>query len=354
MSTLLRDVIAIPERAGAEDYVLRLTDGVGHDRVAATVRDYVVTPALADAFDRAFALVADALLTGTSRGAFLSGSFGSGKSHFMAVLHALLGHEPAARAVPALQRVVAHHDPQLRDRKIFRLVFHLLGAESLEQALLGGYVAQVRGLHPDAPLPAVHASDGILADAERLRATLGDEEFFRGLTAGSAAGGGGVAGAGGGDAWSRLLGAAAWDAAGYDAARAAAPGSEARQRLVTALVAAYYSAYTAQAGYVDLDTGLAAISQHAKSLGYDAVVLFLDELVLWLAFPVQDREFFRRESQKLTKLVESGGGRSRWCRSSPVRWTCGGGSPNPAPPARGARPGVPPPGGPLLHHRPGR
>ena len=37
-------------------------------------------------------------------------------------------------------------------------------------------------------------------------------------------------------------------------------------------------------------------------------MLFLDELVLWLAFSVQDREFFRRESQKLTKLVESGTG----------------------------------------------
>ncbi len=40
-------------------------------------------------------------------------------------------------------------------------------------------------------------------------------------------------------------------------------------------------------------------------------MLFLDELVLWLAFAVQDREFFRRESQKLTKLVESSiGGRA--------------------------------------------
>ena len=37
-------------------------------------------------------------------------------------------------------------------------------------------------------------------------------------------------------------------------------------------------------------------------------MLFLDELVLWLAFGVQDREFFRRESQKLTKLVEAGMG----------------------------------------------
>jgi hypothetical protein len=31
VTSLLRDVIAIPERAGAEDYVLRLTDSVGHE-----------------------------------------------------------------------------------------------------------------------------------------------------------------------------------------------------------------------------------------------------------------------------------------------------------------------------------
>ena len=34
--------------------------------------------------------------------------------------------------------------------------------------------------------------------------------------------------------------------------------------------------------YVDLDVGLSVISAHAKSLGYDALILFLDELVLWL------------------------------------------------------------------------
>ena len=89
------------------------------------------------------------------------------------------------------------------------------------------------------------------------------------------------------------------------------PASPARQQLATALVTTYFTSFTAHAAYVDLDTGLAAIAAHAASLGYDAVVLFLDELVLRLAFSVGDKEFFRRESQKLTKLVESGvGGRA--------------------------------------------
>src|SRR5437762_2641113 len=130
MSTLLRDVLEIPERAGAEDYVLRLTESVSDEQVARTLADYVVTPELAEAFDTAAGLVAEAVGSGVSRGAFLSGSFGSGKSHFMAVLHALLRHEPAARAKRELQPVVARHDAVLRDRKILPLAYHLLGAES--------------------------------------------------------------------------------------------------------------------------------------------------------------------------------------------------------------------------------
>ena len=48
---LLRDVLDIPEQAGAEDYVLRLTDSIEAAAVARTVDEYVVTPALAEAFD---------------------------------------------------------------------------------------------------------------------------------------------------------------------------------------------------------------------------------------------------------------------------------------------------------------
>ncbi|MGC5626969.1 hypothetical protein ACPYO6_01805 [Georgenia sp. Z1344] len=298
MSTFLSHVIDIPSRAREEDYVLRLTDSVGGG--ASTALDqYVVTPALTESFDQALGLVAEAIRSDTSRGAFLAGSFGSGKSHFMAVLHALLRQDPEARTKDGLQQVVARHDPALRDRNVLPLAFHLLGAESLEQALYDGYIRQIRALHPDAPLPAVHESDQLLVDAETMRRSLGDDQFFTRL---------------GGDAedageWGAVLGSQSWDVDRYDRARAATPDTAERQELVSALVSAFFSSYTRQATYLDLDTGLAAISSHAESLGYDAVVLFLDELVLWLAFSVQDHEFFRRESQKLTKLVEAGAGR---------------------------------------------
>src|SRR5207245_10348659 len=95
------------------------------------------------------------------------------------------------------------------------------------------------------------------------------------------------------DAWSRLIGSTgSWTAESYAAARAAEPGTEQRQLLVTALAEHYFSAYTQQASYVDLDTGLAAMAAHAKSLGYDAVVLFLDELVRWPGCSVSVRLSF--------------------------------------------------------------
>lgn len=295
MSTLLRDVIDIPERAGDDDYVLRLTEGVGAGRLATTVDQYVVTDALAGASDQALGLVGAAIKDRQSKAAFLAGSFGSGKSHFMAVLYALLGHDPAARAKPELAPVIARHDRDLADRKVLRLAYHFLDAKSVEETVLGGYVAQIQTLHPDCGLPAVHKSDHVLKNAEEWRIRLGDDAFFAELNKNA------------GDTWSAVL-EQAWDAASYDAAREAAPGSEKRQDLVSALVRTFFTAFTHTADFVSLDEGLAAITRHAKSLGYDAVVMFLDELVLWLAFSVRDHTKFGREAQKLTKLVEAGTG----------------------------------------------
>ena len=179
MTILLRDLIDIPERAGAEDYVLRLTDSVGPGHVESTLDAYVVTPDLADSFDTGLGLIADAVATGISRGAFLSGSFGSGKSHFMAVLHAIVRHDPLARAKPELQPVIARHDATLQDRRFLPLAFHLLGAESMEEALFAGYLRQIEERHPGAPLPAVHQSDELFRDADALRARAGRRPVLR-------------------------------------------------------------------------------------------------------------------------------------------------------------------------------
>lgn len=297
MTTLLRDLIDIPERAGADDYVLKLTDGVAPGSIEATIDQYVLTDDLVRAFDQSLHQVSAALTDGKSRGAFLEGSFGSGKSHFMAVLYALLGHVPAARAKPELAEVIARYDERISGKNILRLAYHFLGAKTMEEVLLGGYVQQIRALHADCVLPAVHRSDALFVDADGIRTGMGDDAFFARLNEGSS---------GGGDVWAGVLGGT-WDARSYDAARTAPAGDESRARLVSDLTRVYLSSFTRSEDYVSLEEGLAIVTAHAKSLGYDAVVQFLDELVLWLAFAVRDNEFFARESQKLTKLVEYGG-----------------------------------------------
>ncbi|MCV7046756.1 phage resistance protein [Mycobacterium frederiksbergense] len=294
MTTLLRDVITIPERVGSDDYVLRLTDSTNDEaHIRATLDEYVITESLRDNFTAAIDLVADALNKNTSRAAYLTGSFGSGKSHFMAVLYALLGNHAAIRTAK-FQDLTGRYDGALAGKNVLRLTYHLLGAKSLEQAILKGYVEQITQLHPDAPLPAVHVSDSLLADAENLRNRMSDGEFLAGLGGGSGGG------------WGGLLGAD-WDLPRYQAARQASAEDSERRDLVSALVNTYFKSFTETADYIDLDRGLVVVTEHAKSLGYDGVVLFLDELVLWLAFSVRDTEFFARESQKITKLVESSG-----------------------------------------------
>lgn len=94
--TMLRDLIEIPERVHAGDFVLNLSAGITQP---STVRDYVVTPQVADAFDDALGLIKSAVETRASRAAYLDGSFGSGKSHFpvsRAMRDVLLGYDVPA------------------------------------------------------------------------------------------------------------------------------------------------------------------------------------------------------------------------------------------------------------------
>ncbi len=59
--------------------------------------------------------------------------------------------------------------------------------------------------------------------------------------------------------------------------------------------------------FLDLDGGLAAITRHAKTLGYTGIVLFLDELILWLAGNLQrEGGWAQAEAQKVAKLREAG------------------------------------------------
>lgn len=67
------------------------------------------------------------------------------------------------------------------------------------------------------------------------------------------------------------------------------PGAVPRgSRLIGDLVYTFFGAArdlagSREEGFVSLDEGVVILARHAQSLGYDPVVLSLDELILWLA-----------------------------------------------------------------------
>lgn len=293
---LLKDLITIPERVHQGDFVLQLTKGVTEPEQ--TLRDYVVTPQLVDAFSNALGFIQQAVQTASSKAAYLHGSFGSGKSHFMAVLNLLLAGNTQARSIPELADVVARHS-WTHGRKFLLVPYHMIGARDMESAILGQYAEFVRKKHPEAPVPGFYLAEGLFKDARELRERMSDEPFFAQLNKGAAGGGGG--------GWGEFE--SGWDAASFEAAMLEPPNGEERSRLVGDLITQYFSAYRSLAGsgesFVSLDDGLSIMSRHAQALGYDAVILFLDELVLWLASHAADVNFVSREGTKLVKLVEA-------------------------------------------------
>ena len=290
--SVLHEILELPSEVKKGDYVVRLTDGVANP--ASLLERYAITADLVRAFDRALGLIGAALKERRSQAAYVHGSFGSGKSQFMGVLSLLTsGHEGAWRT-PELHALWDKHE-KVRTAKLLRLHFHMVGARSIEEKVFGQYVATVQARHPDAPLPALFRDGPLFDSAQQVRAALGDGAFFAKLNEGRAVS----------DGWGDLAAAGVWDAPAFDSARASCDPEE-RARLFNDLVrTGFFRGYTQGGAWVGFDEGLGVLSRHAASLGYDGVVLFLDELVLWLAARASEVEWLNAEGQKIAKLVEA-------------------------------------------------
>ncbi|WP_367130616.1 PglY protein [Saccharothrix sp. HUAS TT1] len=301
----LRDVIHIPESVHAGDFKVELSGGF--TETDARVSEYVVTDQLQAAFRKALSVVRAAVRDGNSHAAYLHGSFGSGKSHFLTVLHAVLHNEPSAREKTGLQPVIAENDDWLGGKKFLMVPYHLVGAADIDSAILGGYVATTRKLHPDKPTPAVYRSDAMLADARRQREFLADDgKFAQWLESGTPQESGDE------DDLDPIDSVSTWTTAKLDQAFTAPQGDTLRSALESALLSGPMSSYTRgasgdQQAFIPLENGLAVISRHARDvLHYDGIILFLDEMILWLQANMKDQRFVNNQVSKLVKLIESG------------------------------------------------
>ncbi|WP_019931234.1 hypothetical protein [Nocardia sp. BMG111209] len=299
--------------------MLTLADAVTEEGSSKAVEDYVLTDRLLGNLDKALALIKSALDGNTSKPAFLHGSFGAGKSHFMAVLYALLSGNPVARARTDFDPVVTKHEWLLTEGKKFLMVpYHMIDAKAMEQRVLGGYVDFVRRKHPDATIPPVYRTDALFTDLRQLRETMGEDQFLAALNRNYATDED--------DDWGEsavfwttqridtaLTAAEAQDASGLDLVNPTMP-RELRAKLVhdagtTLLPGFAQRAAEDESGFISLDAGLSVIAAHAKSLGYDGIILFLDELILWLASLIHDEKRVAREASKITNFREGGDAR---------------------------------------------
>lgn len=288
----LRDLLDLPSEVKKSDFVVKLTEGISHPETL--LRNYAVTPDLRNDYERALKLVESALRDQQSVGAYLHGSFGSGKSHFMAVLSLILGGHTAPWQEPEFHEVLAPHE-WLRDKNLLRLHFHMLGANSIEEKVFSEYIARVAEAKPDALVPPLFEDQPLFENAQALRHELGEDAFFKKLnaTGGERKG------------WGKLAAGAAWDGPAFDAARQGSNPDE-RSRLFSSLVKTLFPAFAQnRSGYLGFDAGLGIMCRHAASLGYVGIVLFLDELILWLASRAADRVWLNSEAAKIGKLVEA-------------------------------------------------
>ena len=291
----IRDLFDLPPRVVKNDFVIRLHDGIKDEE--GTLKTYVATPRIVKAFEKVFGLVKTSLESGTSQGAYLHGSFGSGKSHFMAVLDLLLADRMKAWERREFHDLRAAHT-WVGKKKLLVLPVHCIGAKTLEDRVFEDYVTFVREKHPDAPAPALFRDRELFANAREAMAQQGEETFLRILNKHAAAKTG-LAGrvAQKEGAWTR------------EKFEAAASSSEpmTRHRLFSALASTHYPAFVKSTGhFLDFAPGLAALATHAKSVGYDGVILLLDEVILWLSRLKSDETNLATEIQKITSLVEPG------------------------------------------------
>ena len=289
--THVRDLLDLPKRINKGDFVLSLSEGV--TQAEETVASYAITPSLQQSFGNCLKIIDSALTNVKSQPAYIHGSFGSGKSHFMAVLNLMLQGHAAPWTRTELHPLRAEF-PWLGERKIFQLNLHMIGAQSIEEKVFQAYMSRVKAEFPDAEAPALFTDRELFEDAQGLRVTMGDDAFFKAINEGVSAKA---------SKWGKR--AQGFDAQSFDDT-IASDDVDKRAKLFSQLTKTLFKSFASQSQkFIDLDRGLGVIARHAKSLGYDAIVIYFDELILWLAGKISDNQFVSDETQKLAKLREA-------------------------------------------------
>jgi len=132
------------------------------------VDDYVVTPAVRAELPRIFKDIRQVIDRGEDYGRFVHGSFGSGKSHFLALLSLLLENVPYAweKDDPAIAEIGGFR-PWVLEKNLLVVRLHMLSARGretgLDRAVYEGFNTALKR-HGKAPFEFLNV-EGVIEEA---------------------------------------------------------------------------------------------------------------------------------------------------------------------------------------------
>ena len=280
--TTLQDAFLIPEDASALGFVVQL--GGDASKADELVADYVLTPGVRDILPGIFTRLHHLFDQRHGEvGWFVHGSFGSGKSHFMALLSYLLENRDVAWAKPddLIARLARDHRGWIAERRPLVVRENLLSAAKQGDRfdrLIYDAVNKALVAHGQSPFEFLHI-DGVLDEARREGEQYGDA-FWRNLERAGIVG-------------------------GQRDFEEAAASPDLREGLARAFLA-YKGRDVASAGFSPAwADGLRRLATHVKACDFGGIVLFLDEMLLWLSG--QDGPAFKEAINQLNVIVDHDG-----------------------------------------------
>ena len=254
----IRDVFDLPPTIPR--CIVKIQDFDDERTLQENIRDYVITDTVADEMERLVdRIVASCLRHEAGEGHYLHGSFGSGKSHFMAILGLILENKPAiwTKDHHVIHAIQEHHKEWLAEHPILVIPVYMLGqTTSLQAACYNAANARLQYLK----LPPCEFSD-----ADKVIASFRAD-----------------AGRYGDVVYEQFQEATGISRKRFDKMAAGDRGS--RDELARQILAYRDPSRTERVQlYPDkFSDGMAALTRHAQAHGFAGIVFLIDELILYL------------------------------------------------------------------------
>ena len=275
----IRDVFDLPP--SIPRCIVKIQDFDDEQTLQENIRDYVMTDHVATEMAR----LVERIVTSCERheageGHYLHGSFGSGKSHFMAILGLILRNHPAiwSKDHPAIRAIQSRHGAWLTQHPVLVIPVYMLGQTNLRSALYSAANDRLKRLD----LPPCDFSD-----ADKVIAAFRAD-----------------AGRYGNVVYSQFEEATGLSRTRFD--RLAAGNQDERDDLARHILAFRTPGRSERTQlYPDkFSDGIAALTRHAATLGFAGVVFLIDELILFLTGKKASREYLS-EFNDLAALADN-------------------------------------------------